>query len=327
MRLIIALLASLVCVGVAASQATVCYPDNQPNTGQFNSFPFGTNFGGTNWRYQIRIPASALPNGPVRITEVAFAPGGNGTFSATNFQLRMAHYSGRALTTCFWQNIGQCPTELINVQGRPGFSWNVTANTWDPIGTRCDFGYDGTRSIVLEVRYRNRTSGFISSRIGNVERTWANDSTNPPTIDPYQAVCGQSDNDGVKVCLTYEKSTVLLASDSVSLGGAFSIQMRNCPSGPYQIAASFAQGPPIALAKGCNICLQIDGLFWASLLFGPPLFNGYAGTIQNGTANARMRIGTQTLLVGVCIFHAGAVFDGRGNVLGCSNTAGTVIVP
>lgn len=327
MRSIFVMLLLAVGSAGAVGQATVCYPDNLPNAGGFNSFPFGTNFGGTNWRYQLRIPASALPSGPVRVTEVAFAPGGNGTFSASDFQLRAAHTTNASLSTCFFQNIGQCPTELISVQGRPGFSWTVTANTWDPIGTRCDFGYDGQRSIVLEIRYRNRTSGFLSSRIGNVERTWANDSTAPPAIDPYSAVCGQSDNSGMKVCLTYEKDTVLLASDTVSLGSAFSIQMVNCPTGPYRIAASFGQGPPIVFAKDCRLCLQVDGLFWASLLVGPPMFAGYSGTIRSGTANARMSIPAITLLVGVCLFHGGVVLDRAGQIQACSNTAGTVIVP
>ena len=129
------------------------------------------------------------------------------------------------------------------------------------------------------------------------------------------------------MCLTYTKNCILLAPDTINVGGAGTIQMTGLPPGYfYQMAASFGQ-TPLNLGR-CTVYLTPDNLFLLSVLTGPPLFLGYAGSIPtSGTVVGTVRVLNIPQLVGLDIYHGGVVYSGTQGVICCTNTAGTRLVP
>ena len=149
-RGLLAAVAAMV-LSVSLGAQTIGVPDNDPTMGTCNVFPMGS---ATEWRYQQLIPASYLPAARFKITDMAYAPCGNGSGIYSNFQVRMGLTSAAALSSSFDTNLGSCP---VSVLSKSSFSWNYTGNTWAPFGLQCAFAYDGARNLVVEVRYDNRT--------------------------------------------------------------------------------------------------------------------------------------------------------------------------
>jgi hypothetical protein len=318
---------TLVIAGAPSGAQTYKYhPDSNPTSGGGNTFPFGNAFG-PDWRYQLFVPQSSLGSTPVRITNFAFAPSSSNTFSATQFQIRMAHTTLAALTSTFGTNIGSCPTELHN----GAFTYTVTSGNWHDLGTQSDFGYDGTRNVVLEIRYRNRTAPSTSQFVfrTGTSRLHANNITTPPTRDPYNAVAGQLDpTRGLKVRFTCVATCVAIAqSDRVRVGSTIGTQLINGPGGAfYQFACSFGQGPPLNLGNNCRLGLATDALFTFSLQ-GSPIFQGFSGQLPaTGRTLATTIVPNIPQLAGLCIYHAAVTYS-RTQLLCCSNTAGVELIP
>ena len=93
----------------------------------------------------------------------------------------------------------------------------------------------------------------------------------------------------------------------------------------FSFPSSAPRAAPRASSTKGAIYLDPDGLFFLSLLAGPPTFTDYAGKLDaQGTAYAYIRIPCSERLIGVCLCHAGVAYD-RTGVNGRTNTKGTVI--
>jgi hypothetical protein len=314
---LLALLALL--AGPALAQGYAYIPDNIPSSGGGNNWPL--NFSSTTGRFIQLLDSQYLPNAPVKFVDVAFSRYSTtypSSFSAKQFQMRMSHTTRTVVTSTFANNFAPCPTNVINTTS--GFTYAPpNINAWGDFGTTCDFGYDGKRSICLEIRYRGQvTSLGFPCRSASIARVWANGSG-----DNWVAVTGSTGSSGgLKTRLTYVKDNILLAPDTASIGTSVAVQGVNMAIGDfYQIGASLGQTP---LSFGnCHICLDVDAILFASLLVGPPIFNGYAGTVPvGGSVNAKFAVPNLTALIGLCVYHAGVSYDNKG-VTGCTNTAGT----
>ncbi|MBN2491329.1 MAG: hypothetical protein JXQ29_10830 [Planctomycetes bacterium] len=333
-KLVLLALVSLALALPAIGQSQAYHDTSNPTGGSANTFPFGNSFG-NNWRYQMTVPASSLPTLAVRFVDFAFAPTATGTFAVQDFQLRMEHGTTTALSSLFAANIGPCPINLIDVQGG-NYTFQATANQWTSLGAQGSFGYDGQRVLVIEIRYRgfgttNQGSTSIRSYTSstNSNRVWANGSYPAPgPADPYSTPIGHapSTSGGIRVCLTYLTTNVLLADDQVKVGASASIAVTSAPAGAsYVIAASLGQGPGIHLGPSCVVHLAQDGLFFVSLL-GGGLFSNYTGIVPaSGNFSATLNVPNIPALTGICVYHAG-VLVGSGSILGCTNTDSTVIL-
>ncbi len=335
--LVLAALA-LCCLSVTlAAQGTIYNPSNTPNTGGANSWPFRgiSTTQGTRWRFQFIINASVLPNAPIKITDIAFAPTVTKVWSATQFQVRMGHTTYNSFVkaavqpACFDNMLGPCPTICYNGP----IKWACKANAWSPIRLRCPFGYDGRRNICVEIRYNGGpgSNGVTTRTASSINRAYMhNISAFGGVADPWNHPCwidpipGQAM--GPKHCLSYARTCVLLASDTVKVGQTAGISIIQGPSGGfYQIAASLGQGPGFSVGN-CHICLSVDPTFWASIFVGPPVFNNYAGTLTaSGSGGGKFAVPNIPFLAGLCVYHAAILF-GKGGIC-CTNTDGTKIVP
>jgi len=306
----------------------ICNPSDTPTTGGTNSWPFNTY---TAWRYQLIVNKSVLPSSPLKITDIAFAPTSTKTWQAKQVQIRMGHTTKSDFNTpvppnCFDDMLGPCPT--IVYEGP--LTWSCAAGTWSPIGLQSAFGYDGSRNILVEIRYSGGpgSSGVTVRTDASINRAYTHTSYSK---DPYNEPCwytpipGQAL--GAKHCLDVTSSTVLLAPDTVRLGNKAAIRLLNGSGRQfYQLAASLSQRPGITVG-GCTIYLGLDPIFLYSLLIGPPLFNNYGGQLSSAGAGTGTFIApTIPATIGLCVYHAGVVYTNRGVILDCSNTDGTQIV-
>jgi len=334
-RILLLVIVSLCLALPAVGQSQVYHDTSSPSGGSTNTFPFGNSFG-NNWRYHLSVPASSLPTMAVRFIDFAFAPTATGTFSVEDFQLRMEHSTTHVLTSIFATNIGPCPINMIDVQ-KGNYTFNATAATWTSLGATGSFGYDGQRALIIEIRYRghgtmNQGTTSIRSYTSstNSYRVWANGSYPAPgPADPYSApyAYGVYTSGGIRVCLTYLTTNVLLADDQVKVGAAANLAVKSAPPGSvYVMAASLGQGPGLNLGPGCTVNLTMDALFWTSLLVGGGTFSNYTGTVPaSGDFNATLNVPNIPALTGICVYHACAFF-GAAAPPSCSNTDSTIIL-
>lgn len=320
------LLALVLLLGVSlGAQGYIYNPSDTPTVGSANSWPFSSSKAA--WRFSFICDATVLPAAPIKITDLAFAPSNSATKSATQLQIRMGHttfknYSGSG-TTLFDALLGPCATIVYD----GAFSWPVTANQWNDIGLQRTFAYDGSRNIVIEVRYYGG-SGSVSSRTdATIARAYTHSTYSAdPYNEPNWYVPIPGEMMGPIHRLTYVKENLLFAPDTLSIGSAGPIDYVNGPAGDfYQMAASFGQNPlPLGTFK---IFLDVDALFMYSVMVGAPIFNGYAGQLSaQGAARGKFAVPLMKELVGVCIYHAGIAYNKAG-LSGATNTDGTQLVP
>lgn len=320
---------ALLLVVPAVTQNYVYVTDNNPTTGSGNSWPF--NFSSTTGRFMEILNASYLSTlaGPYKITEVGFAKYGDppsypNSFVASQFQMRMSHTSLATPPSGVFAAIsGPCPTELIDTSS--GFTFAVPGkDVWSDIGTTLDFAWDGTRHICLEIRYRGQvTSLGFPCHTGTIPRVYANTST----ADNYVAASGSvGTSSGLKVRLTVDTTNILLAPDTASIGTSVPVSLIKLPAGwYYQAGASLGQTP---LPLGSFVIgLTLDAVAMMSVLAGPPIFNAYGGIVPaSGSMNIKFAPPAIPALVGIGVYHAAVAYDNTG-ILGCTNTAGTMLAP
>lgn len=317
----------LCCLSVSLdAQGKIYNPGNSPSTGSNNSWPFNVH---TAWRFQFIVNASVLPNAPIKITDIAFAPSATTTWGSNQFQVRMGHTTKSNFNTpvppnCFDDMLGPCPTICYNGP----IKWACTADTWSPLRLQCPFGYDGKRNILVEIRYNGRTtSGVTTHTDPSINRAYTHTGY---VADPFNELCWQTpipgQAAGPKHCISYDRTCILLASDTVPVGNTAGISIIQGPGGAfYQIAASLGQSG--FFIKNCHLCLSVDSVFFASIFVGPPVFNGYSGTLTaSGSGSAKFACPNFPPLAGLCIYHAALLFD-NSSILCCTNTDGTLIVP
>ena len=300
-----------------ASSNEAYVPSYFANTGSCNSYPMGTD---TEWRFQMIVNAQYLPSSPVKITDLAFAPCNSAKFTAKQFLVRMSHTTLKNFKgtndKCFDPNLCPCPTTVYN----GSMAWNAVKDTWSPLGLNCKFGYDGKRNLLIELRYMGGNGGTSVHRDSVVPRLWAKGA------GAYNAGCGSTDTGtteaGPKIRLTLDSHCILLAGETMKIGGSGIIMLYGMPANQfYQIGASFGQ-TPLNLGP-CTLCLAPDTLFYLSLFTGPPLFVQYVGAIPSaGVARGMLNVPAIPQLKGLCVYHA-AVAYGKPGILCCTNTAGS----
>jgi hypothetical protein len=99
----------------------------------------------------------------------------------------------------------------------------------------------------------------------------------------------------------------------VAPGGEFALELYDPENAgrAYLAAASLASTPGFALPDGRTVPLVVDGLFYASLLGGPPTFVQFLGTLDgSGAASAAVRLPAVPELVGFACHVAALVLDG-----------------
>jgi len=304
------------------AQGQIYIPDNNTTTGGTNVYPFGT---GTEWRYQILVNAQYLPSAPFKILDMAIVARSTATFTASQCQIRMCNTAlvdFQATTNRnFDTNLCPCPTQVYN--GPIKFAG--TMNQWANLGLQCSHGYDGQRNLLIEVRFM---TGSGNMRLGmttvpaSVRRLWRSGA------GAYTSTSGSVDPTTVsgapKLCLTIDRTCVLMCPDTVSLGASAPIQLGLAPGGDfYQMAASLGQSP-LSIGR-CTICLTPDPVFLLSVLVGPPIFNNYSGVVSAaGSATGKFVPPVIPQLIGICVYHAAVTYNRQG-VTCCTNTCGTQI--
>jgi hypothetical protein len=308
----------------ALSAQTVVYvPDNNLTTGSTNSAPFGFF---SEWRFQLLVDGVGLPATPFRILDVGIVPQAGTTYTASQCQIRMTHSTLANFQNDknFNTNIGPCPTEVFNGP----ISFPAANNQWSNLGLAGSFGFDGKRNLLCEIRLQNSSANVWLRTAADkplaIRRLMASGT------GAYSATTGSVDTltstGSPKLSFTIDPTVVLLGPDTVRLGAKGLIQLVQARAGDYyQMAASLGQ-MPINLGK-YKLFVTPDNVFIYSVLYGVPIFNGYAGTVSAlGTAPGTFIPPKIPALVGVCVYHAALTFDKAG-LTGASNTAGLEIVP
>jgi len=314
------LLAPLTPVSLSAQQY-VYVPDSNTSTGSTNVYPFGT---GSEWRYQILVLASGLPSKPFKILDVAIVARRTSTFTASQCQIRMCHSTLNDFQSNrnYNANLVPCPTEVFNGPIR----FSGTTNQFADLGIQHSHGHDGTRNLLIEVRFQSGSGNMslgMTTNVPAVRRMWTSGS------GAYSATTGSVDSLAVsgapKLRLSIDQTTgVLLCPDTANIGTTATIQLRQAPPGDfYQMAAALSR-TPLPLGK-CTINLTLDNVFIFSVQFGAPIFNGYAGSISpQGNAFGSFAIPKLPALVGLCVYHAAVAYNNNG-ISGCTNTCGLQI--
>ncbi len=310
LKTLVAAAAVATLTSLGAAQGKQHYvPDSSPSTGGGNAWPFTTSGNaGPNWRYQFVIPAAQMPANPITITDIAFAPTSSSVFTATQCQVRMANTTVQTLqtTSCFDNVLGPTPTTVFNGP----ISFQLTANTWSPMGLQNSFTWDGASNLVVEIRYRSQTTLSRTIYTGAITRSWTNGwNANP---DPYNSQCPEfaGTGSGPKVCFTYDDIRIV-GSNTPQVGKTETMTLiaDPAPGKPYQCASSLGLGPIQVDQRQLN--LTPDNMMVASV-FGqlPTVFQNYTGVLSaRGRGTAMVNIPPFGFLVGIDIHNAFVVLD------------------
>jgi hypothetical protein len=301
---VVGLVLATLAVAAVDAQNYAYVPDNNLSSGGSNSYPFRST--PTSWRYQMLHLAKYLPGKPVRITEMALAASTTSppVFQASDFQIRMAHTTATTLSLTFAQNFGTPPVTVLN----GAFKYQSTYLQWVDLGLQQGFLYDGTSNLVVEIRYRGRTSAGPSFRSDPaMHRTW-----NTTDADPYAATIATKGTTsyGLKTRFTYDSITLTL-SGSPQPGGTVNLDMASPGDAgkPYQLASSLGTGPiplgsrQIGLTPDNLMVITTGGLL-------PGVFVNFAGLLDaQGNARAQIQIPNLPALKGVRIYNAFVTLD------------------
>jgi hypothetical protein len=295
----------LVLAAGVATADEVYLPSNTPGTGSKNAFPFNNQYG-TEWRYQLVVPAAALGHQPMKILDIAFAPSGTGDFKATTLQVRMSH-STVAPSTTFATNL---PNPQV-VLSAGAFVWKTTDQSWSSIGLTTPFLYNGVDTLTIEIRFKggakgNGFSGNCYQVMGPISRVYNR------SAGAYTATTGSMDASGLKTRITIAGPGITL-SGSGKPGTTVTLDLAS-PSDAgrvYQLASSLGTGPVPIGTRLLN--LSPDSLLVITVFNQlPAVFVGYTGTFdKTGAARARIHLPNLPVLTGVRIHSAFVSLDAK----------------
>ncbi|MBN2490841.1 MAG: hypothetical protein JXQ29_08335 [Planctomycetes bacterium] len=288
-----ALLAAGILLGMcgAAPAGDVHIPDASIGQGSSVSIPWAQ----AEIRYQALVPAALLGGKRIRISNLAFAPVTSGTFSATQLEIRMAH-TMQSLSLVFDNNLQKDRTVVFSGPA----SWNFTASQWSDLGLTSVFHYNGSDSLVVEVRFVGGQGG-ASFWAGVIQTYFASGA------GTYSAP--QGGNILLKVSpkmrLRYDEA-LIVGSGSTSPGGVvtFSLSSPSDAGLAYQVGTSLGVGPIPIDSRQLN--LSPDSLLVASVGgSSPAVFADYAGWLDgSGSATARLSIPNLGVLKGLRLHTA-----------------------
>jgi len=293
----------LVLAASVAAADEVYIPSNSPGTGSMNAFPFNNQYG-TEWRYQLVIPAAALGHQPMKILDIAFAPSGTGDFKATTLEVRMSH-STVAPSTTFAANL---PNPQV-VLSTTAFVWKTTDQTWSSIGLAAPFLYNGVDYLTIEVRFKGsvKSNGFSGNCYQVQGPLWR---VYNRSAGAYTATTGSMDASGLKTRITIAGPSITL-SGSGRPGTTVTLDLAS-PSDAgrvYQLASSLGTGPVPIGTRLLN--LSPDSLLLITVFNQlPAVFVGYSGTFDTtGAARAWIHLPNLPFLTGVRIHSAFVSLD------------------
>jgi len=294
----------LLVVMVSAAIADEVYvPTNTPSSGSRNSWPFNLY---PEWRYQMVIDAKYLGNQPLVIKELSFATSATGSFTATQFEVRMGH-STVATSGTFDNNIPN-PTTVLSAL--TSYTWKTTDKTFSPIGLTNTFNYDGVSRLCIDIRIlggaRTGFSGTCYYDNGNHDRTWNN------SAGAWKAATGSVGvGSGLKIRLTVSGPALLIPSGTGQIGTTVDLNLIAAPDAgkTYRLGTSLGTGPlPIGARQ---IDLSLDPVLLASIGGTlPSVFKDYAGMLgKAGKATGKLILPKDPVLIGIKTYSAFLTFD------------------
>ncbi len=264
---LLALLALL--ANAAAAQDCVDHPTSDPTLGACNSIPLGAAAGHPtlgDQRTQFLIPAARLGAQPIGITELAFAPCGNGVRHFDRIVVRIGQTTNLVLDSNFANNFAQPPTTVLDMRDH---RYVERAAQWQPLGLTGIHSFDPARgNVVVEITIAG--AGLVASgpggpghRSGGVARVYAYGfGTQPPSS-------GFVDDQGphVRICTTAGFVDAfgtgcgaplrLTGSGRPNVGGHVDLVVRGgAPAAAATYLIGFHGGPTYPLDLGV---LRMDG--------------------------------------------------------------------
>ena len=290
----------------------VFHPDSNAAAGSLNGLPWAQ----TEIRYQALVPAKVFGGKTIRITDLAFATGAAGTFTATQCEITLAHLpTSSRFSTTFATNLQKDKTVMFSGP----ISWPCLLDQWCSLGLNGTFNYNGVDNVVVEVRLQGGAGG-VKCRSGSVGIVFINGagSYNAPVAGNLAPLAAP------KMRLTFQE-TLISVSGSPSPGGAVDLDLLSTPDVglAYQVGSSFGTGPIPIDARVLN--LSPDVLLVVSVSGTLPMvFSAYAGTLDTaGKARAKINIPAISALKGVRIHSAFVTLlaSAPSGVSNISNTA------
>ncbi|MBN2490210.1 MAG: hypothetical protein JXQ29_05120 [Planctomycetes bacterium] len=302
MRMLATLLMLLLATTVTRADE-VYVPDPSANVGTNNSIPFHAEWSPIAGaiRYQALYTAAQLGNQPFQVRDIAFAPMYTGTFTATQFQLRVSHTSATSLAALLDQNLPN-PTTLYDGP----LTYPIVTDQWSALGLQGMFAYDGTGNLVVDLRYMGGVNTVASGSFGKfryvnnaIPRNWAYNNYNATTRS------GTDTTAGLKTRFTVDRTSIT-GSGNPTPGAAvdFALLAPADAGLPYQVGTSLGDGPTPIDTRTIGLSLD-DLLVVSTSKLWPAVFTGYAGLLDaQGQAKARMNIPNLPALKGIRLHTA-----------------------
>jgi hypothetical protein len=295
-------LSLLLLVGAAATADEVYVPGNNPSSGGSNAIPFWAEWSAIQGqiRYQALYDPTQLGNKPFRISDMAFASNYDGSFSATQLQIRFSHSTVGTLNASMDLNL---PAPVVMFDG--AFQVPTTVNQWSSMGLKGTFDYNGVDYLVVDVRYMGGKSVLTGAgsqgrfRSAPIHRSWAYQNYYATTES------GQDRLAGIYTRFTVNTTTIL-GSGNARPGNTITFTL-NAPGDaglPYQVGTSLGMGPiPIDTRL---LGLSLDSVLQTSVTgVLPTIFQDYAGVLDaQGQGTAKLNLPNLSALVGVRLYSA-----------------------
>ncbi len=153
----------------------VYHPDSNPAKGTL----FGLPWTNQEVRYQALVPAAVFGGKTLRITNLAFATGAIGTFTANQCEVTLAHLPKSArFSNNFAANLQKDKTVMFSGP----IKWPCLKDQWCALGLNGTFKYNGVDNVVVEVRFMGGQGGVqCRSAFVNVKFSKGPGSYNAPT--------------------------------------------------------------------------------------------------------------------------------------------------
>ncbi len=302
MRALFPLIVFLAVAGFCAADE-IHVPDNNAAVGTNNSIPFHASWSPISGsvRYQALYKVTQLGNKAFRLSDIAFAPMYTGTFTATQFQVRVSHTTSNSLNPTMDLNI---PTPTTMFDGP--MTYAITTDTWSPLVLKNAFIYNGTDNLVVDIRYMGGKNVLTSGWLGKfrfvrnaIPRSWAYNNYNAKVQSGSDTIAGLKTRFTVDV-------TSLNGTGSTSPGGTVDLTLSSSGDAglPYQVGTSLGNGPTPIDTR--TLGLSLDDLLLVSVNgWWPTIFSGYQGVLDaQGGAGAKIHIPNLAVLKGVRLHSA-----------------------
>ena len=315
-------------------QTSIYVPDNQAAVGTCNVIPFGSlvNFS-AGYTYVGRIPATFLDPANPLLKEIAFTPCSPGNWSCSTVIMGVGHLpSGITSMTFPDPTISANGTFLdftviwdSNVNGP--FSWNVTANTFSPMGFAAGGGttfvWDGTNDIGFYVSYQ---SSVVTGFAGDFHRTGTEPFRMYAAGFLAPASTGTGPN-GLKMQLDFDPQVGPQFQLDISTSGVGdgSLSLTNIPTGTFSGWTFITTTTPTPVGGGPALGITPDALTFTILTIAPVAMPGnpfhwtwpVVGIFPDTAIGAPA--GTFTPFMGQTWDFVSLAIDLMGNLNGASN--------